>query len=135
MVDKLLNSNLKLRFLSALVLIPATLLCIAVGGLTFNAMILAFVIIGAFEWQGMSRTPSIKWMLSGTAYIMTMALSLLWLRNSPFFGYAGVIWLMIVIWASDSAAFLCGRLIGGRKFFPQISPNKTWAGFYGAIAG
>ncbi len=136
MVDKLFNSNLKLRVLSSLVLIPTTLLCIAVGGLTFNAMIIFFAILGAFEWQRMSHTPtSIRWMLLGAAYIMSMTLSLLWLRDSPFFGYAGTLWLLIVIWASDSSAFFAGRIIGGKKFFPQISPNKTWAGFYGAIIG
>ena len=42
------------------------------------------------------------------------------------------IWLLCVVWATDSAAYLAGSAIGGPKLAPFISPNKTWTG---AIAG
>ena len=35
--------------------------------------------------------------------------------------------------ASDTAGFLSGRLLGGPKLWPRVSPNKTWAGFIGAL--
>lgn len=43
-----------------------------------------------------------------------------------------LIGIMILIWVSDSAAYFVGSQIGKRKFFPAISPKKTWEGFYGA---
>ena len=34
---------------------------------------------------------------------------------------------------NDVAAFCSGKLIGGRKIIPSVSPNKTWAGFVGGV--
>jgi phosphatidate cytidylyltransferase len=36
------------------------------------------------------------------------------------------------VWATDVAAYFAGRIIGGPKLWPAISPNKTWSG---AVAG
>jgi phosphatidate cytidylyltransferase len=42
-----------------------------------------------------------------------------------------VFWLFAVVWATDTAAYISGRLIGGPKLAPRFSPNKTWAGLIG----
>jgi phosphatidate cytidylyltransferase len=39
-----------------------------------------------------------------------------------------------VVWASDIGAYAFGRLIGGPKLAPALSPNKTWAGAIGGLA-
>lgn len=40
----------------------------------------------------------------------------------------------IILWTSDSMAYVVGRLIGKNKLFPRVSPGKTWEGFVGGIA-
>lgn len=39
------------------------------------------------------------------------------------------------VWASDTFAYLTGRAIGKHKLFPRVSPNKTWEGALGGVAG
>ena len=48
-------------------------------------------------------------------------------------GLETVITLFFIVWASDTGAFVFGKLIGGKKLAPKISPNKTWSGFFGGI--
>jgi phosphatidate cytidylyltransferase len=38
-----------------------------------------------------------------------------------------------VVWANDIGAYLAGRLIGGRRMAPRLSPGKTWAGAGGGF--
>ncbi len=46
--------------------------------------------------------------------------------------------LLLMVWASDVAAYFGGRTFGKRKLFPRISPKKTWegaiSGLFGAMA-
>jgi phosphatidate cytidylyltransferase len=46
-----------------------------------------------------------------------------------------VFWLMLVTWSTDIFAYFAGRAIGGPKLAPRVSPNKTWAGLIGGMAG
>ena len=64
------------------------------------------------------------------------------LRGASFaaarYGFQAIIYLFAIVWATDIAAYFCGRAIGGPKLAPSISPKKTWsgaiAGTFGAIA-
>jgi phosphatidate cytidylyltransferase len=49
-------------------------------------------------------------------------------------GRERIIYLFAVVWASDIGAYAFGRLIGGPKLAPALSPNKTWAGAFGGLA-
>ena len=40
----------------------------------------------------------------------------------------------VMIWASDTGAYLVGRFFGKHKMFERISPKKTWEGFCGGLA-
>ena len=71
-------------------------------------------------------------MIGGLVYIGVPAfalLSLSWVWELLVF------WVFIVTWATDILAYFAGRSIGGPKLAPRISPNKTWAGLIGGIAG
>lgn len=48
------------------------------------------------------------------------------------FGALWIIWLLLVVIASDVLGYFAGRKFGGPKFWPAISPKKTWSG---TIAG
>lgn len=43
-------------------------------------------------------------------------------------GLSWLVWLILVVVVSDVAGYFAGRLIGGPKFWPKISPKKTWSG-------
>lgn len=44
------------------------------------------------------------------------------------FGFVWIIWLMLVVVATDVFGYLAGRTFGGPKFWPRVSPKKTWSG-------
>lgn len=48
-------------------------------------------------------------------------------------GVLFVFFALLITWATDCGAYFVGRSIGKRKLWPEISPNKTVAGFYGGI--
>ncbi|WP_246020154.1 phosphatidate cytidylyltransferase [Aliigemmobacter aestuarii] len=62
--------------------------------------------------------------------IMLTGLALISLRADP--GLPVILWIVAVVVASDVAGYFAGRTIGGPKFWPAISPKKTWSG---TIAG
>lgn len=44
-----------------------------------------------------------------------------------------VLWLLFVVWATDIGAYVAGRVIGGPKLMPKVSPKKTWSGSMGGV--
>ncbi|WP_366921668.1 phosphatidate cytidylyltransferase [Metallumcola ferriviriculae] len=48
-------------------------------------------------------------------------------------GVWAVVGLLTLIWVTDSGAYFIGRTWGNRKLAPQISPKKTWGGFFGGL--
>jgi phosphatidate cytidylyltransferase len=94
------------------------------------ASILLVALIGNVYAQRLEQRG--LWVVLGIVYIAVPCLALVWLRQRVPFGFETVVWLMLVVWATDSAAYLAGSVFGGPKLAPFISPSKTWAG---AVAG
>ncbi len=69
----------------------------------------------------------------GLAYAGLPAIALIWLRALPW-GFELLVWVLAVVIATDVFAYFSGRLIGGRKLAPKISPGKTWSGLAGGMA-
>jgi len=70
----------------------------------------------------------------GIPYVGVPFALMIWLREQPEAGYGLVMWLFLVVWATDIGGYFAGRAIGGPKLAPRISPKKTWAGLGGAAA-
>ena len=51
------------------------------------------------------------------------------------FGPGWVLLVLSIAWLADTGGYFAGRRFGGKKLYPAVSPNKTWAGLYGALAG
>mgnify|MGYP001455871783 CR=1 FL=1 len=63
-----------------------------------------------------------------TAYgiaIMVAGYGLIDLRGP---GMPAILWLIAIVITSDVAGYFVGRAVGGPKFWPAISPKKTWSG-------
>lgn len=65
---------------------------------------------------------------AGVVYAGAAMLAPALLRGSPTQGLAAILWLFAVVWGTDIGAYFGGRLIGGPKLWPSISPGKTWSG-------
>jgi phosphatidate cytidylyltransferase len=48
-----------------------------------------------------------------------------------------ILWLLLLVVVADVSGYFVGRVVGGPKFWPAISPKKTWsgtaAGWVGAV--
>ncbi|MCB1379793.1 MAG: phosphatidate cytidylyltransferase [Alphaproteobacteria bacterium] len=75
------------------------------------------------------------WRYLGVPYVSLPAIALVLIRNDAAFGIQAIVWLMVTVWSADSLAYFAGRIIGGPKLAPVLSPKKTWAGLGGAMAG
>ncbi len=92
---------------------------------------------GAVILAGVSGLRSVKAViyLAGMILGSSAVAGLIALRSDIEFGLIAILWLFAVVWSADTMAYFSGRLIGGPKLAPKVSPNKTWAGFLGGIAG
>jgi len=74
-------------------------------------------------------------LLVGLLVLVIPWAALIHLHAVPGIGPGLVLFLMILIWTADSLAYFVGRRWGRAKLAPAVSPGKTRAGVYGALAG
>jgi len=133
------RAQLVRRTLSALVLAPVALLFIHLGGAWFQLMIAVLAVAMGWEWSRLAaRAPAPErpgWWAFGAVYVLAPCLAVLWLREGTEAGRETAMWLALTVWTTDMAAFACGKVVGGPRLMPAISPAKTWAGFIGGLIG
>ncbi|RED13210.1 phosphatidate cytidylyltransferase [Pontivivens insulae] len=75
----------------------------------------------------------LRFILPGVAYIGIAMICIEALRNDTRFGFLAVLWLVLIVIAADVGGYFGGRIFGGPKLWPRVSPKKTWAGVIGGV--
>jgi phosphatidate cytidylyltransferase len=110
--------------------------CAVPGGLLLAGLVAAFVsplagavllLAGTAALAVFSHRQALGF---GIMYIGPACLALYLMRLGPA-GLRNVLFVLLVVWAGDIGAYLVGRLIGGPRLAPKISPGKTWSGAVG----
>ena len=111
--------------------VPLVLLIAGVVAvLDHEALALLLLLLGAALVAAVSGW---RWLAAGVLYVGVPLIALSWLRGSGPVGRADVLFVVLIVWASDIGAYVAGRLIGGPKLAPAISPGKTWSGAAGGL--
>ena len=132
---RLINSGRIAREMipTSLAMIAAVLLVNRMNGLPLALMAIALGSLCA-ALSAAVRSPAVRWPIPwhafGAIYLGLPVIALALLREVPR-GSDIVGGLFVAVWTADTAALLLGRMIGGPKLAPELSPNKTWAGFVG----
>ncbi len=133
-MDKADQKNLKIRILSAAIIIPFVSAAIYMGGVFYAALICLFAFAALYEWNMLAFETKNRNVLVvvGFLYISVCGV-LLWYMRA--FGWEFVLVFFVSIWASDTGGYLFGKFLKGPKLLPSVSPNKTWSGLIGACVG
>ena len=83
----------------------------------------------------LERAATVQWGLMACVYCVSYAPALLLLDIDGYDASSGklLLFLVVVVQASDVLQFVWGKLLGRRRIAPTISPNKTWEGFAGGV--
>lgn len=74
------------------------------------------------------------WTAMGCVYAAIVLAAPVLLRRDPEYGLVAILFLFAVVWPTDIFAYVVGRLVGGPKVMPAVSPKKTWSGAIGGMA-
>jgi phosphatidate cytidylyltransferase len=75
-----------------------------------------------------------SWTATGFFYAAAAEMASVLVRLDQVWGFAALVLVLLVVWATDIGGYFAGRGIGGPKLWPRVSPRKTWAGAIGGFA-
>ena len=117
--------------------LPGILILFGVGWLSLGhttAMhVSAFVTLGIAVIAVFSPDRRV-WATAGICYALAASIASCSVRRDPNWGFAALIFVLLVVWVTDIGGYFAGRFIGGPKLWQRISPKKTWAGAIGGFA-
>jgi len=130
--------DLPRRLISAVVLLGFTLPFLWLGGpylLGFTSVLWLF--LARELWVATPAAPSpLKWAvrLGGLTVLGIAATAIVQVAFwPPYLLHQFFLLILPAVVLTDSGAYFTGRLFDGPRFFPTISPNKTWSGFLGGV--
>jgi len=75
------------------------------------------------------------WATLGIIYVTIPSIALIAFRQAGAEGVLMIVFIALIVWATDIAAYFGGRAIGGPKLWPLVSPKKTWSGAVSGLSG
>jgi phosphatidate cytidylyltransferase len=116
----------------------AIVLAVAAGGLWKRWDLAALIVLaGAGSAVLLARAEGLArplWLGAGVLYVAVPCCAYTWLRGDTAEGRELALWLLGIVWATDTGGYLIGRRFGRAKLAPAISPGKTWEGLAGGVA-
>ncbi|MFQ3361740.1 MAG: phosphatidate cytidylyltransferase [Alphaproteobacteria bacterium] len=100
----------------------------------YELLVLSLVFILVIALSNILFNSKNQWYLFAFLYSLLPSVILIVLRQNKIYGFEMVLMVFLVTWISDTSAYFMGKLIGGPKLAPRISPNKTISGaFFGIL--
>jgi phosphatidate cytidylyltransferase len=99
-------------------------------GFAALALVIGLAAVAAIVMGGEAA----PWRAGGLVFFGLVIAAILVLRGVSQDGILVCVFVGVVIWITDTAAFFTGRQVGGEKLAPDISPGKTWSGAIGGLA-
>ena len=126
------NISFAMRVVGALMLL--IVFAVWFSGDQHTAYIMTAVSISVLaSWEALFRRSF--WLPLAFSYAVIPFIAMSELRVQNLDGLIAIALLFACVWGADIFAYIFGRLIGGPKLAPRISPKKTWAGFIGSLIG
>ncbi len=107
----------------------ALAIALVAGGYVLAAV--GVLAMGMLAAAALSPAARRIWVAGGIPYAGSIGIAPVVLRSDNWDGFLAVMFLFVVVWATDIVGYFAGRAIGGRKLMPKVSPKKTWAGAIG----
>jgi phosphatidate cytidylyltransferase len=104
--------------------------CLAIGRLDAALVVLAIGLVAV----GLMTAERRNWTAAGFLYAAVAEIASVLLRLDAVKGFVALVFVLVIVWVTDSGGYFAGRGIGGPKLWPRVSPKKTWAGAIGGFA-
>jgi phosphatidate cytidylyltransferase len=103
--------------------------CLAIGRLDAALVVLAIGLVAV----GLMTAERRNWTAAGFLYAAVAEIASVLLRLDAAKGFVALVFVLVIVWVTDSGGYFAGRGIGGPKLWPRVSPKKTWAGAIGGF--
>jgi phosphatidate cytidylyltransferase len=107
-------------------------LALAAAGRLMGASIVS--VLGIIATAPIAPAQQRGWVAAGVPYAGAIGIAPIALRSDSEDGFVALIFLFAIVWTTDIVAYFMGRLIGGPKLMPRVSPKKTWSGAISGLA-
>ena len=124
-------SNLFLRFLSAIILLPLVIYSVYEKNYIFYLLLVLVFFITLLEIKFLYKFNKKNFII--ILFLVTLFIfSTIELRGTTLKDFYFIVWAMTIIWLSDIGGYIFGKFFKGPNF-STWSPNKTISGLIGSV--